>query len=207
MVAARPSLNGNPGGILSRAWIWLFSSTNRAIAYAGGKAQCRIMGLSTVAAGCNADVGEHAASPSGMSDGLGLGRVLAYHLSPIDRAWPIRVVFDHSYNYGSCYDQSGRSDSYYFISTLFGGHPLRQRLFRNGPPRTFEIRFSRGYLCLVDRFGLGHAYPSMAFRRFGSAQNMYERFETRRTSASCSIATAIMVIMSRTASAQPCRPS
>jgi len=37
MVAPRPRLSGRPGWVRSSAWIWLFSSTDSTIAWAGGK--------------------------------------------------------------------------------------------------------------------------------------------------------------------------
>ena len=36
IVPARPGFIGNPGWVRSRAWIWLFSSTERTTAWAGG---------------------------------------------------------------------------------------------------------------------------------------------------------------------------
>src|SRR5258707_15688396 len=36
MVAARPFFIGRPGWVRSSAWIWLFSSTDRTTAWAGG---------------------------------------------------------------------------------------------------------------------------------------------------------------------------
>ena len=36
MVAARPFFRGRPGCVRSRAWIWLFSSTDSTMALAGG---------------------------------------------------------------------------------------------------------------------------------------------------------------------------
>src|SRR5216684_140090 len=36
MVPARPFFIGRPGWVRSKAWIWLFSSTDRTMAWAGG---------------------------------------------------------------------------------------------------------------------------------------------------------------------------